>query len=399
MEIVVTVLVTAVVAGAVVAWVVSRQQRAATVAVLRSVREELEHQQDTAALALSDRNRQDLDRAVDTLRRVAQEQLEGHTRSGTQQLDTRKQLIDAELARVAGTVEQLSGLVRSLQTERAELLGRVTEQLGHVTRTHGELAATTGALREALSSSQARGQWGERLAEDVLRAAGMVRGVNYRVQSTTEAGNRPDLTFLLPDDRVLHMDVKFPLANYLAMLEVPDGHDHDHERDRLRAAFLRDVRARLKELSDRAYRDPQGGTLDLVLLFLPNERIFGFVHEHDPTLLDDALARKVVLCSPSTLFAVLAVIRQSVDAFTLERTGDEILALLGGFADQWDRLVAAMDKLGRAVTGVDRAYEELVGTRRAQFERQLRAVEELRGRRGIDARHQPPASPTDPRGK
>jgi DNA recombination protein RmuC len=323
----------------------------------------------------------DLQGAVDTLVAVAGEQLESRARAGASHLDARKELIDAELARMATTLEQVTGLVQRAESARATQLGQVSEQLQGVARQHVELSRTAGALREALTSSQARGQWGERMAGDVLRAAGFVEGVNYRTQVTTRSGTRPDVTFLLPGDQVVHMDVKFPLGRYLDMLAA----DTEVERDAARRDFLRAVRDRVKEIGARGYIDAQDGTLDCVLLFIPNEQVYGFVHEHDPTVLDDALSRKVVLCSPSTLFAVLAVIRQSVDAFALERTSGEILRLLAGFTDQWERFVDGMDTVGKRLESTQKAYDALASTRRNQLERQLTRIEELRSQEGVEA--------------
>jgi DNA recombination protein RmuC len=323
----------------------------------------------------------ELRRAVDTLSAAAGEQLQVHARAGSAHLDTRNELIGAELDRMGRTLGEVTTLVHRLESERSTQFGQVREQLEGVARQHGELTRTTGALREALSSSQARGQWGERMAADVLRAAGFVEGVNYRTQVTTRSGTRPDITFLLPGDQVVHMDVKFPLGRYLSMLEAGSPADADVDR----AAFLRAVRDRVKELDGRGYIDAEDGTLDCVLLFIPNEQVYGFVHEHDPTLLDDALARKVVLCSPTTLFAVLAVIRQTVESFALERTSDEILQLLGGFAKQWGAFTDGLDKLGRGLETTQKAYDALSTTRRTQLERQLDRVEELRSHRGLEA--------------
>jgi DNA recombination protein RmuC len=134
----------------------------------------------------------------------------------------------------------------------------------------------------------------------------------------------------------------------------------------------------VKELTTRGYVDPAGGTVDYVLLFLPNEAVYAFVHEHDPGLVDAALRQRVVLCSPLSLFAVVAVVRQAVDAFALERTSDEVLGLLGSFSDQWERFCASLDKLGRAVQGVERAFGEVDGTRRRSLERPLARLDELR---------------------
>ena len=274
-----------------------------------------------------------------------------------------------------------AGELRALRDQVGRLhesLSRSTGALQAQLASHGEqtavLTATAGALREVLASPKARGQWGERMADDVLRLAGLVEGVSYVKQRATRHGTVPDVTFLLPGARTLHMDIKFPLANYVRCLEAA----RDGERDALRTAFLRDVRARVRELTGRGYVDPANGTLDYVLLFLPNEAIYAFVHEHDTALLDDALKHKVVLCSPLTLYAVLAVVRQASEAAALERTSGEVLAALGTFTQEWGRFCDSLDKVGRAVDQVERAYGELAGTRRRALERPLALVDELR---------------------
>jgi DNA recombination protein RmuC len=219
------------------------------------------------------------------------------------------------------------------------------------------------------------------MADDVLRAAGMVEGINYSKQAVTAAGTVPDFTFPLPGGRALHMDVKFPLDNYLRHLEA----DGESDRERYKLAFVRDVRARVRELSGRSYVDPDH-TLDEVLLFIPNESVYAFVHTHDRGLIEVALAQKVVLCSPCTLFSVLAVVRQAVEQAQLQARSDEILQLLGAFEAQWGRFVDAMDKVGRGLDGVRRGWDELTGPRRRQLERELDRVGELRGRRAPDDR-------------
>ena len=274
---------------------------------------------------------------------------------------------------LAGVVGWLLGRGRSAPVDVAGVRGdlaRLYEAVARSQEQTARLASTTGALREVLASPKARGQWGERTADDVLRAAGLVEGASYVRQRATRHGTIPDVTFLLPGDRVLHMDVKFPVTNLLRHL---DGGGPEHLD-----AFRKDVRARLRELGGRGYIDPAGGTLDYVLLFVPNESIYAFLHEHDPGLLDDALARKVVLCSPLTLFAVLAVVRQAADAAALERTSGEVLAVLGTFLQEWDRFTDSLDKLGRAVDTIERAYGEVAGTRRRALERPLGRIDELR---------------------
>jgi DNA recombination protein RmuC len=338
-----------------------------------------------------------VDAAVDTVVKVAGERFGAHAEAGSRELATRSAAFEARVGELRGTMAdelavrnaavearmgdvraelaRVAELVGTLQRERAEQHGRVETRLSEMAAVSARLADTTQSLRQALANPRARGQWGERMADDVLRAAGLVEGISYRKQSATAAGTIPDFTFMLPGGRVLHMDVKFPVDNYLRYLEAGD----DRERDQHALSFVRDVRARVRELSGRVYIDPDS-TVDEVLLFIPNEAVYAFVHQHDRDLVEVALRQKVVLCSPSTLFSVLAVIRQAVEQTRLQRTSDEILACLAAFEQQWGKFADALDKVGRSLDSVRRSWDDLSGTRRRQLERQLDRVEELRAR-------------------
>ena len=157
----------------------------------------------------------------------------------------------------------------------------------------------------------------------------------------------------------------------------------DLERSEFRNDFLRDVKARIKEVTTREYINPEQNTLDYVLLFIPNEQIYAFIHEADSAILDNSIKSKVVLCSPITLFAVLAVIRQAVENFALERTSNEILSLLGSFNKQWNEFLKKLEVLGKRIGDAQKEYEALMTTRRRQLERPLNRIEELRTQRQL----------------
>jgi len=316
--------------------------------------------------------------AADMAARMAGEKLGDSMTSGSRQLDLRTTAFEKRVEGLTGQLERLGDVVAKLQQDSASQHGQLINGLREATSTTRHLAETTGHLREALASPKARGQWGERMCDDVLRLAGMVEGVTYVKQSGIAGGSIPDVTFLLPGGRQLHMDVKFPVDNYMRHLEA----ETDAERDITAKAFLRDVRSRVKELSGRDYIDPDA-TLDEVLLFIPNESVWAFIHERDPHLIDVALGQKVVLCSPVSLFAVLAVIRQAVEQTRLARTSDEILQCLSGFHQQWKKYAEAVDAVERRFTSTQRSLEDLTGPRRRQLERQLDRIEDLRNQRGL----------------
>jgi len=317
--------------------------------------------------------------AADMAAKLAGEKLGDSMTSGTRLLDLRSDAFEKRVDGLMSQVERLGDVVARLHRDGASQHSAVLTGLKEAQTTTRALAETTGHLREALASPKARGQWGERMADDVLRHAGMVEGVSYKKQTGIAGGNIPDVTFLMPGGRVLHMDVKFPVDNYLRHLEAPT----DAERDTHAKAFLRDVRGRVKELAARTGYIDADTTLDEVLLFIPNESVWAFIHERDPQLIDIALGQKVVLCSPVSLFAVLAVIRQAVEQTRLARTSNEILECLAGFGKEWTKFSEALDKVVRQFDTAQRSIEDLSGTRRRVLERQLDRVEALRAARGV----------------
>ena len=91
----------------------------------------------------------------------------------------------------------------------------------------------------------------------------------------------------------------------------------------------------------------------------------------------------MILCSPITLYAILAIIRQAVDNFNLEKTASEIMSLLGAFNKQWDAFVSSFDKMGKRIEEAQNEFNNLTSTRRKQLERILRRIEDLRNQRDI----------------
>ena len=317
---------------------------------------------------------------------IAREQLGAHTNAADASLANRQLLIDAKLGEVQSGMQtdlgRLSTLVQQLGEATSQRFGQVDNSLKVHTEITQSLAGTANSLREALASSNARGQWGERMAEDVLRMAGMQEKVNYFKRTAVDGDGKgiPDFTFVLPKGHVLFMDVKFPMASYLKFLEA----DSQAERDAHRTTFVRDVRARVRELARREYAQTDDRpTVDNVLLFVPNESLAAFIHEADSSLIEEAMAQNIVICSPMTLFAFLGVIRQAFDNFMIEQTSKEILGLLGKFGQQWSKYTDQVDKVRKNFDTVSRSFDELATTRRRALEKPLDSIDTLRRRQAL----------------
>lgn len=321
-----------------------------------------------------------LSKSTDEFLKLAQTHLKSEREVNIKELESKKGLIDQQLQRMTTELENVSNLMRNLEKDRIEKFGELTHQLKNASEQTSVLAQTANMLKEALASTKVRGQWGERMAEDVLRLAGFIENVNYLKQKTIEdVGTRPDFTFLLPQSLKLNMDVKFPLDNYLRYLDA----ELDSDKTKFKNDFLKDVKARIKEITTREYIDPNQNTVDYVLLFIPNEQIYAFIHEQDSSILDEGIKNRVVFCSPITLFAVLAVIRQAVDNFSLQKISNQILSLFGAFEKQWHEFLKKLDSLGKKIADTQKEYDVLITTRRRGLERSLNKIEDLRTQQKI----------------
>ncbi len=272
------------------------------------------------------------------------------------ELEEKKTAVESAVDKLSERLKSYEDLMRQFESDRAVKYGSLEKGLKDAAEQTAKLASSTEGLRGLLDNSRARGQWGERMADDILRASGLQEGVQYlKNRALDTSTSRPDFTFLLPDAKKLNMDVKFPLDNWLRFSHASS----DDERARLKKDFERDVKARIKEIQKRDYVSVEEGTLDYVLLFIPNEQVYGFIQESFPGLVDEALSQKVVLCSPFTLYAVLGVVRQAFDHFHFAQATQEVLKLISQFGAVYDTFKARFLDMGEKLGRLRELYDDI----------------------------------------
>jgi DNA recombination protein RmuC len=294
--------------------------------------------------------------------KLANEKFKTSMENAEIKFDEKKNLIDQNLGEMHKTLKGLTDQSITLNT-----------RLEETSIETGKLRETAIGLREVLSSSQKRGQWGERMVEDILQYIGLIENVNYLKQTVVESGERPDYTFMLPKEKKLNMDVKFPLTHYENFLSAEDDHHQKVEKEH----FLKDVKKHIKDVAGRNYINPEEGTLDYVMVFIPNESIYGFINTEDPELVNFSLEKKVLLCSPLTLYAVLSLIHQATQNFAMEERASEVMNLVNVFRKQWGMYVKSLEKLGNSIESSKNTYDNLMSTRTRQLEKPLKKIEEL----------------------
>lgn len=304
---------------------------------------------------------------------------ESSRRQADERLRTQSGALEEQTKRLLQPFEQQMG---QLAAEVGRLAELNREKFSSVDTAVEGLARQAQALNNVLSSAQGRGNWGERMLEDILSRSGFERGINYERQETLAGGGRPDYSIYLPPDRVLYLDSKFPADNYLKYFEAVD----DGARAGFRDQFLRNIEDRIKELEKRDYTAQSGrNALDYVLLFIPNEGVMAFIQQHRPSLVDDAYTRRVVLCSPLNLYAFLGVVRQATDTFHMHENANEVLSLMSGFSRAWTQYVKYLTEIHKSFEKMqDRLRAVTTGRVMANLRKPLNELEDLAKRRGIE---------------
>jgi DNA recombination protein RmuC len=306
-----------------------------------------------------------LQSSVAHLTQLARAQLQATQAEAKGDLDKRQQAVEqlvGPLREQLGRVDQQ--LVR-LDQERQETRGRLDEQLKTLAESGERLRTETGALVTALRKPNARGQWGQMQLRNVVELSGMVRHCDFTEQASLgrhEATLRPDLIVNMPGGKHVVVDAKAPLQGVLDAYEARD----DVERERHLRDHARLLRKHVKALADKAYWSGLDSAPDFVVMFLPGEHLYGAALEADAALLEDAMAQRVLIATPTTL---LAMLRAVAYGWQQERVAESAQAVSELGRDLHSRLVklsGLMATLGTRLNSTVRAYNETVGSYEAR---------------------------------
>ena len=184
---------------------------------------------------------------------------------------------------------------------------------------------------------------------------------------------RPDMVVRMPDQRELIVDAKTPLDAYLGAVQTRN----EKEREELLHRHARNVRERMRELASKAYWNQFKHSPDFVVLFIPGEQFLSASLEHDPQLLEDALANKVILATPTSIIALLRAVafgwrQQSVakNAEEIQKLGEELYHRVATFVEH-------LQKLGKSLDASVEQFNKATGSLERQVLPGARKFEEL----------------------
>ncbi len=282
--------------------------------------------------------------------KLAQEKLKQHQITAVGELKQREQAVENLIKPIKEVMERTDRQIRDMERERQNAYGSLTKHLEQIAESHKNLQAETRNLVQALRRPEVRGQWGEMSLKRLAELAGMVEHCDFieqtHVRDDEGKAFRPDMIIRMPDEREIIVDAKTPLDAYLSAIETDDQNQQQHFLDR----HVKNVRTRVKELASKAYWNQFPKSPDFVVLFIPGEQFLSSALDRDHKLLEDALASRVILATPTSFIALLRAVgygwRQQVLADNAEKireVGEELYGRLGAFADHLTRLGKSLD--------------------------------------------------------
>jgi DNA recombination protein RmuC len=309
------------------------------------------------------------------LSELNQAQLQAAHTQAKGDLDQRRHAIEQLVAPLKDQLGRVDQQLVKLDQERRESRGALEAQLRTLNETGEKLRTETGALVTALRKPNTRGQWGQMQLRNVVELAGMVRHCDFVEQASLsgdEGSLRPDLIVRMPGGKQVLVDAKAPLQGVLDAYEARD----EDERQRHLADHARLLRKHVRALSDKAYWGQLDATPDFVVLFLPGEHLYGAALEADPALIEDAMARRVLIATPTTLLAMLRAVSYGWQQERVAESAQEISELGRQLYARLVKMSGLLQTLGRRLNSAVGAYNETVGSYEARVLPGARRFEE-----------------------
>lgn len=289
-----------------------------------------------------------------------------------EKLGAKKDAIEELVKQVKDNLKDTGVKLEAAEKDRVGSFSALKQELEGSRKVIEQLSATTEGLKRVLSNNQLRGQFGEQVAEELLKMAGFVNGTDYVKNKAQDSTNtRPDFCILLPDGVKINVDVKFPYSNLQKMTETDDPNT---KREYIKL-FEQDIKNKIKQVTTRDYINPSDNTVDFVIMFIPNEMIFSFVYEKMNDIWTEGMNQKVVMAGPFNFTATLRLIRQSYNNFKYQKNIHKTITLIKIFEEEFKKYNEEFMKIGDKIDSLAKQYDSVSSTRTNQL---VRTVDKIK---------------------
>jgi len=327
--------------------------------------------------------------------RMRNEFLENKLQSDKQELEKLQETFRAEFRNMAGDIleeksrlfketnkESLEGLLKPFRLNITEFRERVekiysseNEQRGalhneikNLMELNRTITRETTELTNALKgNSKTQGDWGEVILETILESSALIKGIHYTTQESIRDGEgnllRPDVVLNLPEGKQIVIDSKVSLTAFVEYVNAPDDgqHEGNGRRETALKAHLLSVRRHIDELGTKRYQSLVAGSPDFVIMFIPNEPAFLAAVGADGSLWSYAYNKKVIISSPTNLFALLKMVDDMWKRDNQSRNAIAIAHEAAGLLDKFGTFAETLVGVGKSIDTAKERYDKALG--------------------------------------
>jgi DNA recombination protein RmuC len=289
----------------------------------------------------------------------------------------KRQLAIGQLVKpIESNLEEVNKRVVELDKERGKAFAQLRGQMEELQKSGVLLQGETQKLTRALRQPVGRGRWGEIQLQTIVELAGMVEHCDFNTQAHVEADSqrlRPDMIVRLPNKRAIIVDSKVPLDAFLDATSTEDEAEIAAHMER----HASHVRKHVKDLASKDYTEYVDDAPEFVVLFLPGDHFLSAALQHDPSLLEDAARKHVMIATPVTLLSTMRAVhygwkqeRLAENAAQISQLGRELFIRICKMGDHFAGLGKHLDR-------ATKAYNETVGSLERRVLSQARKMKEL----------------------
>ena len=298
---------------------------------------------------------------------------------------TNRESLELLLKPFRDNIEGFRKKVEEVYEKEAQQRFSLKEEIRHLNEMNLRMSQEANNLTAALKgNSKVQGDWGEMILETILDSSNLIKGVHYQTQENikdneTGANLRPDVILNLPEGKQIVIDSKVSLTAYVTYSET----DAPEAQQRAVKEHVRSVRSHIAELAGKSYQTLLNGqnksvSPDFVIMFIPNEPAFLLAMQQDSALWSDAYNRKVIISSPTNLFALLKIVD---DLWKRDGQSKNALAIATEGANLYDKFVGFSETLldlGRSLGAATGKYEQAMNQLKTGRGNLIRRAERLR---------------------
>jgi DNA recombination protein RmuC len=292
---------------------------------------------------------------------LAEQTLKQVTTAADGDLAKRQQAIELLVSPLRESLGKVEKQIQDVEKQRTDAYAALRQQVETMGKSSEKLQQETTQLVAALRAPQTRGAWGEHQLRQVVEFGGMVEHCDFIEQGTTFTDGgilRPDLVVRLAGGKHIVVDAKVSLIGFLDAMGASD----DAARADQLKRHARHMRDHVDRLGSKGYWDLLPNTPEFVVMFVPAETFLNAALEHDPSLLQHAFERNVVIATPATLIALLRTVAYSWRQEALAQNAQDVLRLGRELYSRLATMGDHVDKLGRQLNSAVDSYNKTVSS-------------------------------------